>query len=178
MALEVGNSRQVETMVRDGAADIGFVEGPHPPAGLAGRVLGADELLVIVGPDHPWARRTTPVPLPELAATPLLWREPGSGTRDTVWEILRAHGTPAPPAAELGSAAAILGAVRGGAAPAVLSALIAGPELAAGRVRRVPVADGGGFTRRFRAVWRRAAPPAGAVAALAECAVRIEGART
>ncbi|WP_063050867.1 LysR substrate-binding domain-containing protein [Nocardia arthritidis] len=177
VALEVGNSRQVEAMVREGAADIGFVEGPHPPAGLSGRVLGTDDLVVIVGPDHPWARRTEPVTLRELAATPLLWREPGSGTRDTVWEMLAAHCTPAPPAAELGSAAAILGAVRGAMAPSVLSALIAGPELTAGRVARVPVADAALLTRRFRAIWRRETPPTDAVEALVRCAERIERAR-
>ncbi|BAD59239.1 LysR family transcriptional regulator [Nocardia farcinica] len=178
VALEVGNSRQVEAMVRDGSADIGFVEGPHPPVGLADRVLGADHLLVIVGPEHPWARRARPLGLRELAATPLLWREPGSGTRDTVWEILAAHCRPAPPAAELGSAVAILEAVRTGLAPAVLSALIAAPELAAGRVVEVPVADAAVLTRRFRAIWRREAPPSGAAETLAACAARIESART
>ncbi|MBF6295356.1 LysR family transcriptional regulator [Nocardia farcinica] len=178
VALEVGNSRQVEAMVRDGSADIGFVEGPHPPVGLADRVLGADHLLVIVGPEHPWARRARPLGLRELAATPLLWREPGSGTRDTVWEILAAHCRPAPPAAELGSAVAILEAVRTGLAPAVLSALIAAPELAAGRVVEVPVADAAVLTRRFRAIWRREAPPSGASETLAACAARIESART
>ncbi|PFX01468.1 putative HTH-type transcriptional regulator [Nocardia farcinica] len=178
VALEVGNGRQVEAMVRDGSADIGFVEGPHPPVGLADRVLGADHLLVIVGPEHPWARRARPLGLRELAATPLLWREPGSGTRDTVWEILAAHCRPAPPAAELGSAVAILEAVRTGLAPAVLSALIAAPELAAGRVVEVPVADAAVLTRRFRAIWRREAPPSGAAETLAACAARIESART
>ncbi|MBF6521429.1 LysR family transcriptional regulator [Nocardia farcinica] len=178
VALEVGNSRQVEAMVRDGSADIGFVEGPHPPVGLADRVLGADHLLVIVGPEHPWARRARPLGLRELAATPLLWREPGSGTRDTVWEILAAHCRPAPPAAELGSAVAILEAVRTGLAPAVLSALITAPELAAGRVVEVPVADATVLTRRFRAIWRREAPPSGAAETLAACAARIESART
>ncbi|MBF6261559.1 LysR family transcriptional regulator [Nocardia farcinica] len=178
VALEVGNSRQVEAMVRDGSADIGFVEGPHPPVGLADRVLGADHLLVIVGPEHPWARRARPLGLRELAATPLLWREPGSGTRDTVWEILAAHCRPAPPAAELGSAVAILEAVRTGLAPAVLSALIAAPELAAGRVVEVPVVDAAVLTRRFRAIWRREAPPSGAAETLAACAARIESART
>ncbi|WP_280488741.1 LysR family transcriptional regulator [Nocardia farcinica] len=178
VALEVGNSRQVEAMVRDGSADIGFVEGPHPPVGLADRVLGADHLLVIVGPEHPWARRARPLGLRELAATPLLWREPGSGTRDTVWEILAAHCRPAPPAAELGSAVAILEAVRTGLAPAVLSALIAAAELAAGRVVEVPVADAAVLTRRFRAIWRREAPPSGAAETLAACAARIESART
>ncbi|WP_416562259.1 LysR family transcriptional regulator [Nocardia testacea] len=170
VSLEVDNTAQVEAMVRAGAADIGFVEGPHPPAGLGGRILGADELLVVVGPTHPWAARTHPVSLRELAATPLLWRESGSGTRETVREILSAYGPPAPPAAELGSAVAIVAAARSGMAPAVLSTLVAGPELAAGALHRVALADSVVLTRQFRAIWRRGNPPADAAEVLVRCA--------
>ncbi|WP_039824658.1 LysR family transcriptional regulator [Nocardia testacea] len=170
VSLEVDNTAQVEAMVRAGAADIGFVEGPHPPPGLGGRILGADELLVVVGPTHPWAARTHPVSLRELAATPLLWRESGSGTRETVQEILSAYGPPAPPAAELGSAVAIVAAARSGMAPAVLSTLVAAPELAAGALYRVALADSVVLTRQFRAIWRRGSPPTDAAEILVRCA--------
>ncbi|OQS15680.1 LysR family transcriptional regulator [Nocardia donostiensis] len=173
VALQVDNTRQVEVMVRAGDADIGFVEGPHPPPDLGGRVLGADELLVVVGTTHPWAKRANPVTLQELVTTPLLWREPGSGTRDTVWEILSAHGPPAQPAAELGSTVAIVAAARSGMAPAVLSALIAGPELAVGGLVRVPLVESLVLTRRFRAIWRHGSPPSGAAEILIQCAARL-----
>ncbi|WP_328396473.1 LysR substrate-binding domain-containing protein [Nocardia sp. NBC_00416] len=55
-----------------------------------------------------------PVTLRELAATPLLWRDAGSGTRDTVREILDVHGASAPPAVEFGSAMALVAAARRG----------------------------------------------------------------
>ncbi|WP_069164655.1 LysR substrate-binding domain-containing protein [Nocardia altamirensis] len=174
VSLEVDNTRHVEALVRDCAADIGFVEGPHPPSGLGSRVLGADELVVVVGSAHPWARRSTPVTLRELATTPLLWREPGSGTRDTVWEILGAECQPAMPAAELGSAVAISAAARAAVAPAVLSRLIAEPDLTSGTLVEVPVADSVVLTRKFRAIWRRQTPPSGAAGVLAEHAARLE----
>lgn len=170
VSLEVGNTAQVEVLVRAGEADIGFVEGPHPPPGLGGRVLGADELVVVVGPTHPWAARTHPVSLRELAATPLLWRESGSGTRETVEQILGAYGPPAPPAAELGSAVAIVAAARGGLAPAVLSTLVAEPELSTGALHQVALADYAVLTRQFRAIWHRGNPPAGAAELLVRCA--------
>ncbi|WP_235626604.1 LysR substrate-binding domain-containing protein, partial [Mycobacteroides abscessus] len=107
------------------------------PTGLGGEVLGADELVIVVGPGHKWAHRRRPVTLRELAVTPLLMREPGSGTRDTVWEVLSEVCQPAAPAAELGSAAAIKAAAATGLAPAVLSRLIAGPELSAGTLVQV-----------------------------------------
>ncbi|WP_378733872.1 LysR family transcriptional regulator [Nocardia brasiliensis] len=174
VSLEVDNTRHVEALVREGAADIGFVEGPHPPRGLGSRVLGADELVVVVGPAHPWARRRKPVTLRELATTPLLWREPGSGTRDTVWEILGAECQPAQPAAELGSAVAISAAARAAVAPAVLSRLIAGADLTSGALIEVRVAESVVLTRKFRAIWRRQAPPSGPAGMLAEHAARLE----
>ncbi|WP_433593496.1 LysR family transcriptional regulator [Nocardia sp. CA-145437] len=177
LALEVGNSCQVADLVRSGAADMGFVEGPRLPDGLAGRELGADDLVIVVAPAHPWTGRRRALTLAELAETALVWRESGSGTRDTVWEVLAEHGTPAAPAVEMGSAAAILAAVRGGVAPAVLSRLVAGPDLAAGRVREVPLAGSAVLSRTFRAVWRRGAPPEGSARLLVDFAVRIESAR-
>ncbi|MCP9620454.1 LysR family transcriptional regulator [Nocardia otitidiscaviarum] len=173
VALEVGNSRQVEAWVRAGQADLGFVEGPHPPAELGSRVLGADDLVVVVGIAHPWARERVPVTARELAGTALLWREPGSGTRDTLWEILGAQTEPAPPAAELGSAAAILATARTGVAPAVLSRLIADADLRSGALVEIPLTDAV-LTRKFRAVWRKQSPPADPADVLIRCAERFE----
>jgi len=172
VALEVGNSRHVTELVATGAADLGFVEGPHQPPGLRSRIVGSDELVVVVGPGHPWARRRRPVPLATLAGTPLILREPGSGTRDALWEALCRIGEPAPPAAELGSTAAIKSAVIGGDAPAVLSMLAVARELAERRLVAVPVTEQAVLRRRFRAVWRREAPPTGPAALLLRIAAR------
>lgn len=171
VSLEVANTRRVVESVRGGDADLGFVEGPHSPRGLASRVIGVDELVVVVAPTHPFARRRRPVTLRELATTPLLMREPGSGTRETVWEMLSAVCQPAPPAAELGSAAAIVAAAVSGSAPAVLSRLIAARELADGDLIELAMPDPVTLTRKFRAVWRRDSPPSGAADAL----VRLAG---
>lgn len=178
VVLDVANSRQVAAAVGAREADLGFVEGPHAPPGLGSRVLAADELVVIVAPTHPWASRRRALTSRELADTPLLWRERGSGTRDTVWETLEMHGTPAPPAAELGSAAAILTTARNGDAPAVVSRLIVAHELRAGTLCEVRLADSTVLTRKFRAIWHRRTPPNGPAADLVELAARIEAART
>ena len=78
--------------VRQGSADLGFVEGPGRPKGLRSRVIGHDTLVVVVRPDHPWARRHQPLSPAELAATALVSREEGSGTRDPL--TLISHGGP------------------------------------------------------------------------------------
>lgn len=177
VALQVGNSHQVAAMVREQEAELGFVEGPHAPSGLRSRVVESDELVVVVGPTHPWAKRRSPLPMETLAATPLIVREHGSGTRDAVWEVMRRVREPAQPAAELGSTAAIKAAVATGESPAVLSRLVVDTEIHDQRLVVVPLADAAAFPRQFRAIWRRETPPVGPAAALLRLAGRSPSTR-
>ncbi|MFC4056927.1 LysR family transcriptional regulator [Planomonospora corallina] len=166
VGLEVQNSAEVARLVGDGAGgiELGFVEGPSVPQGLAARVVATDRLVVVVAPGHPWARRRTPLLSAELAATPLVVRERGSGTRETLDRALAGH-VAAAPRLELGSNTAVKGAAREGSAPAVLSGYAVEAELATGRL--VEVATGGiDLERRLRAVWRRGRPPTGPAAVL------------
>lgn len=166
VALEVGNSVHVAELVRSGDAEIGFVEGPRSPAGLHGRIVGGDELVVAVAPTHPWVRRRRPLTAAELAETPLVVREVGSGTREYLERALAAAGLTLRPALELGSTAAIKAAVADGEHPTVLSGLSVAAELAAGRLVGVPIADLR-LTRRFRAIWRGQRPDPAAATLLA-----------
>ncbi len=73
---------------------LGFIETPHLPADLVTAHLRDDEMLVVTAPGHPWARRRRPLSLAEIAATPLVMREAGSGTRDTLTDHLAAQHPP------------------------------------------------------------------------------------
>lgn len=153
--LEVVNSTRVGESVRGGHAELGFVESPLVPDGLAAARVGTDELVVVVAPGHPWARRPRPLAAAELAAAALVVREAGSGTRDTLEQALAAHRAdgPAPaPVAELGSTTAVLSTIAGGVAAGVVSRRAADRELAAGRLTTVAVADLD-LTRPLHAVW-------------------------
>ena len=163
--LTATNSESVAARVREGAADLGFVEGPTVPTGLRSRVVAFDQLLVVVPEGHPWTRRRRPVSPAELAATPLVSREEGSGTRQALVHALHAQlpaGTAlAPSALELSNAAAVTAAVVAGAAPGVLSSLAVADQVALGRLRVVRV-TGLQIRRELRAVWMAGtAPPAG-----------------
>ncbi len=130
------------------------MEGPDLPPGLASQQVGADRLTVVVPPGHRWDRRRSGITAAELAATPLVTREPGSGTRRYFEEALRAQGglDRVPPVAELSSTTAIKSAVAAGIGPSVLSSLAVAPELAAGTLRPVKVTDLD-LSRRLLAVW-------------------------
>jgi DNA-binding transcriptional LysR family regulator len=103
----------------------------------------------------------------ELGRTPLVAREPGSGTRDSLTAALRSalgdDFTQASPALELSSAAAVRAAVLAGAGPAVLSRLAVADHLAVGRLRAGQVPDLN-LRRALRAIWVGGqTPPAGAI---------------
>lgn len=152
VSLALANSAAVAEAVLDGDADLGFVEGPLVPPGLKTRVVGQDRLEVVVAPTHPWARRRRPLSAHELAATPLIQREPGSGTRYTLDRVLENMPALADPMMELSSISALKARVATGMAPAVISSLAVSVELSDRRLVAVPV-DGVDLRRRLRAVW-------------------------
>jgi DNA-binding transcriptional LysR family regulator len=152
-ALITGNSEDVAQAVLAGEAALGFVEGPEIPPGLAGHQVARDELTVIVAPGHPWARRRSGISATELATTPLVSREHGSGTRRYLQRAVEAAtgSTLAPPLLELPSTTAIKTAVAGGVGPAVLSSLAVASDLAGDIVTAVRV-QGLELTRELRLV--------------------------
>lgn len=176
VALTAGNSAEVADAVRTGAADFGFVEGPDLPAGLQARAAGTDTLAVVISPAHPWARRRAGITPAELAGTPLVSREPASGTRRYLEHALLAQAglEPVPPVAELSSTTAIKSAVAAGIGPAVLSSLAVAPELTAGTLRAVRVA-GLDLTRTLHAVSAAGRQLTGPAADLLAIAVRLAG---
>jgi molybdate transport repressor ModE-like protein len=165
------NSERVVELVASEAADLGFVEGPEPPSGLRHRLIGVDELIVVVGPSHPWAQRSSRrVTAATLASTPMVVRETGSGTRTVLERALRDLPV-APPALELASTAAVRSAVAAGAGPAALSEHAVRDDIASGRLTPINV-TGLDLSRRLHAVWTRGTtPPAGPARDLVQWAV-------
>ena len=162
ISVAVGNTTEVLAAARGGEVDLGFIEGPGAPPGLNSVVVAHDDLVLVVAPQHPWAASSR-VRAEELAATPLVARESGSGTRVALRRALAPLDV-APPALELASNAAVRVSAAAGTAPAVLSRLAVDDALRAGTLVEVGV-DGVDLTRNLRAVWagpRRLTNPAAA----------------
>lgn len=176
IVLHMHNSEQVIDGVSDGRFDIGFIEGPRAPRHLNIKSIRDDQLDIVVAPDHAWAdlaRRGESITLEHLAATPLVVREPGSGTRALLDETLSNHER-AQPVSELNSTSAIIRAARQGVGPAVLSGLATEEEISSSRLVSVPV-SGGPLTRTLRAVWAGPARLAGPSAHLLGAALGSGG---
>ncbi|HET9060119.1 MAG TPA: LysR family transcriptional regulator [Acidimicrobiales bacterium] len=153
-SLEMGNTARVSDLVARGEVELGFIEGRRPPRHLRYRDVRPDELVVVVGAQHQWARRRQPLTPAHLAATALLLREEGSGTREILVAGLAEHGLAPRALMELGSTTAIKSAVISGAGPAVLSALAVDSEVRAGLLVTV-ACQGLRLERTVRAVWSR-----------------------
>lgn len=169
VGVRAGNSEAVLECARSGEADLGFVGDPCHYPDLHQLVVGHDELVVVVAPEHPWAARRAPLSPVELSAGRLVLRERGSGTREMLQRSLgelwcdSSH-------LELPSTTAIKEAVGEGAGAGVLSLLTITRELRAGWLVRVPVTSIN-LTRELRAVWYKNSELSRPARALLEIAV-------
>jgi DNA-binding transcriptional LysR family regulator len=139
VAMHLGNSEQVESLVRAGELDLGLVGDrgkSQAEAYLAASV--ADELVLIVSPTHAWARRRDIRP-DELAAQPLLLREPGSATRQVTERALTSAGVSYRAGMVLPHTEAIKQGVLAGLGVAFLSVYAIQGELETGRLRALRV---------------------------------------
>jgi DNA-binding transcriptional LysR family regulator len=139
IAVEVVNSPGVLAAVREGRAELGFVEGIDSLDGLESQMLLTDELECVVRPGHRFARRRLIRPA-ELLDEPWIAREAASGTRAVAERALRERGIVLVPALEAASTEGLKRAVLGGGF-ALLSRLAVEEEVANGSLAAVPVQD-------------------------------------
>ena len=126
--LVVGNTQHIETAVENGQLDLGLVEGPCHLASLDASVWMPDELVVIVGREHPWAHESF-VSSEMLAHASWIIREKGSGTREVFESAISAEHIGISISLELGHTEAIKRAVEAGLGVGCLSKLAVQREL-------------------------------------------------
>ncbi|MGV4109806.1 DNA-binding transcriptional regulator YeiE [Citrobacter freundii] len=148
LELSVGNSQDVINAVLDFRVDIGLIEGPCHNTEIISEPWLEDELVVFAAPSSPLTKG--PVTLEQLAASPWILRERGSGTRELVDYLLLSHLPRFQMAMELGNSEAIKHAVRHGLGISCLSRRVIAEQLQAGTLSEVPVP----LPRLVRTLWR------------------------
>jgi len=126
LSLAIGNTEQVAACVIEGSADLGLIEGDIDEPALAVQPVADDELVLVVGAAHPWAKKRT-VALRDLKTIRWVLREHGSGTRAVFESALAKFGVAAGDldvALELPSNEAVRSAVAAGAGATVISKLV------------------------------------------------------
>lgn len=85
--LLVGNTKRIVELLNSGNIDIGLVEGDVARQKMVVEKLIADELVLIVSPLHPWAKKKS-ISVVEITKEPFIFREEGSGTRQVIEKYL------------------------------------------------------------------------------------------
>lgn len=155
--LAIVNSASVVAGVRDGDAEIGFVEGLDPLPGLEVLTVADDRLVVVVAAGHRWAGRRAIAPR-ELAGEPYLTREKLSGTRMVAETALAAAQVTLVPAMSVASLQSLKRAIAGGGFT-IISELAVEAEVRAGTLVAVGL-RGLDLSRELRAVRRARGPRA------------------
>jgi DNA-binding transcriptional LysR family regulator len=161
----MGNTAEVAKAVRDGATELGFIEGAvHDPALITAQVA-LDRLVIVVSPEHPWANCEKLEP-DAIAAGNWILREPGSGTRSEFETALPRLGLKADAlriALELPSNEAVRRAVELGTGATAISELAVASSLRLGTLRQVGAAI---LERPFLVIFHRDRRPSRAAETL------------
>ncbi len=137
--LQVGNTKRVVELLRAGNIDIGLVEGEVSKQKLTLEKLIQDELVLIVPPQHTFAKRKE-ISLFEITTEPFIMREEGSGTRQMIEKYFAKHGiTPQNMKISmiLGSTEAIKHAVENGMGISIVSRWAALKEAKFGTLKMI-----------------------------------------
>ncbi|MDX2051374.1 MAG: LysR substrate-binding domain-containing protein [Polyangiaceae bacterium] len=138
LSVEINNTRDVQGKVLEGQLDFGLTEGLVSTSAVDAEVVAHDEIVLISGtrgvrPKGPLASAA------ELVKYPILFREPGSGTRDVVEAALLSRGISINPVMSLGGTEALKNAVASGLGLAFVSKLTIELELSTRHLLVVPI---------------------------------------
>ncbi|BCH26393.1 LysR family transcriptional regulator [Mesorhizobium sp. L-8-3] len=139
IGLTMGNTETVAAMVRDGTANLGFVEGEIDDPTLSVRAIAEDEMVLIAPIGHDWGKAARSERI-ALRSSPWVLREFGSGTRSILAAMLKEQAIPMSDieiAVVLPTNESVLGAVEAGAGVTVISKLVAESALLAGRLQAI-----------------------------------------
>lgn len=154
VTLKIGDTRQIVEQVLSGELEAGLVGATMEEERLSFTPLMDDYVCLAAWPGHPYGDS---LKAKDLGTVPLVFREPGSGTRMFLTKALKKAGLEVSDlnvAAEMGSTMAVVQAVRSQVGLGFVSRRAIVEELAAGRLTEVAVA-GLDLRRRFYLVVRK-----------------------
>lgn len=153
----VANSDKIQSLLAENQLDVGIVDGLGASERLRAQPLYQEDLVLAAAP----GRFPAPATVEELAALPLLLREPGSGLRSSVDRVFSQQGLAPQPLLESTSTAALAQAAKAGLGVAILPETLAQREsgLQVGTVPEVR------FFRQFACALHRQKAPSPALEA-------------
>src|SRR5262249_30021257 len=132
-------ARQIAVEVQQGSLDFGALTFRPAEAGLLEVVVGTDELVLLVHPSHPFAKRRQ-VTMADVAGKPVVAHNDPSPARERVLRLFEQHHITLSLVISLPSLDGIKRAVELKLGVALLPRRCAVTEIASGRLVAIPVA--------------------------------------
>ena len=120
ISLQVNNHQEITRRMQDNQDDLYILSQPPEDLDLCTEPFLENPLVVVARHDHPLAQQKN-VSIKQLRGEAFIMREPGSGTRQAVQQLLEKHKVKVQVRLELGSNEAIKHAIAGGLGISVLS---------------------------------------------------------
>lgn len=157
MHLVTANTKNIVDYLNAGGVDIALVEGEVKKQKLVVEKLIPDEMVLIMHPLHPWAKKSN-VSIFDVAKEPFIFREEGSGTRQMIEKYLIKHGI-SPQSIKIvfvmGSTESIKSAVEEGLGVSIVSKWAAKKEIRYGTLKTASFKEDK-FIRDFSLLYRKA----------------------
>lgn len=140
ITLNIFNSRKITENVIQGIIEFGIIGATWNEPSLVWQELFSDELILVVFPEHPFAKLPTVKPQ-QLEGEPLIFRERDSGTRRVTNEILEKHLDLSllKVVAEMGSTEAVRQSIKSHIGISILSRHAVEDDLSHGTLVAVPL---------------------------------------
>lgn len=154
ITLKVLDTEEVIQAVRDGQYEIGVV-GAKPKYGdIQSRILCTDQLVLIFNPEHPLAKRKSPLDPQMLSQVPFIIRERGSAQRELVEKSFAKLKVSLNVIYEMGGNEAVKETVKYGEAAAILSSRAVEREVEEGLLKTLKI-KGLKFERSFYTIYHK-----------------------
>jgi DNA-binding transcriptional LysR family regulator len=119
--LTSANTSDIAELMLNHEIEIALVEGPVENEGLLSEPWKTDVMTMITASSHPFAQMDGPVDPAQLSGELLVIREPGSGSREVVNQMLATHAIKPSRTLEIGSTEAIKQLVAAGLGISIVS---------------------------------------------------------
>ncbi len=143
ISLKAGDTNEVIDQVLGHSLEIGFVGNQRPDSHLTFRPFFDDQMVLVLNPAHPFAKRKN-ISMDEFLTIPLVLQQKGAGVRETFITALKEQGVQTSEIKvlmELGLQDSAKSAVMAGFGGAVISRLGGVNELASGKLVEITVED-------------------------------------
>jgi len=138
--IRIGTNLETAKRLEDAEIDIGLMEWWDDRPGFEARIWHRENLVVIVPPEHPWARRKS-IDRSALLREPLIGGEPGTGTARLMQQAFGIEAGALKIGLRLGSTEAVKQAVRAGLGVSITLEAAVSDEVRAGVLHALRVRD-------------------------------------